>query len=167
MPRKATEIEESLFDGETQLSREVMADALPLIQVRAVYLGGNKHKTVRLKGHIVIETVLDPDDPGLKYEVKKQSMEGFTTYDFSTVNSSGKTDRALRALMTTNGRKFQMIEHLGHIVALFQMRGEDKQPMFEILGPKEHIRVVKQYMDETKKRVNPDSGLAVLQDMGL
>ena len=58
-------------------------------------------------------------------------------------------------------------EHLGHIVALFQMRGEDKQPMFEILGPKEHIRVVKQYMDETKKRVNPDSGLAVLQDMGL
>lgn len=167
MSRKATDLEESLFDGETHLSQEMMADSLPLIRVKAVYLGGNKHKTMRLKGHIIIETMLDDDDPGLKYEVKKQVMEGFTTYDFSIVNSSGRPDKALKASMTKDGRRFQEVEHLGHIVALFQTRGEDKQPMFEILGSKDAIRVVKEYMDLTKRRVNPDSGAAVLQDMGL
>lgn len=163
MAHKAAVQEERLQAGEEALSSEALLDQLPHIAVRVVYLGGHPHKTMRLKGHIVIEEVERED--GTKEEVlRRQVMEGYTNYDFSSVDSRG---RKRKDSLTEDGKRFVMVSHLAHIKAFYEERDTEKQPMFSLRASADVLAVVKRYFASVKQRVNPDSGAAVLQDMGL
>jgi hypothetical protein len=165
MAHKATLAEEQLLSGEAVLAPEVLIDQLPLITVKAVYLGGHPLKTVRLKGHIAKESIKDPDNPDAEpYEIARQVNEGYQTYDFADVDNRGRKRQDRR---TADGKRWEPVSHLAHIAALYRMRDADKMPMFKISATKEALGVVQRYLEATKKMQNPDSGAAVLQDMGM
>jgi hypothetical protein len=215
MARKATEIEERLAVGEKVLTEEFLGTSLPQVHVKVVYLGGNPHKFVRIKGQITIlreerlsiadlVVLLYPDrknkdgsqakwvdllpeeqehvrnelvdrhkDVLATDEVVKQEGEHYTGYDFSTVDALGrklpfKTEPARsKYQMTEDGHRYQMVEHLGHVVALNRMIDSEGAKQFEIRGTPREIEVIREYIKLTTRQVNADSGAAVLKDMGL
>ena len=69
--------------------------------------------------------------------------------------------------MTKNGRRYQFVEHLDHIVELFRAVDDEGSKQFEISGDAAEIRVLQEYMKMIRRRLNPDSGAVVLQEMGL
>jgi hypothetical protein len=215
MARKATEVEERLAVGEKVLTEEFLGSSLPKVTVKVVYLGGNPHKFVRLKGQITVlreerlgiadlVALLFPDrknkdgqqvkwvdllpeeqervrnelvdrhrDVIATDEVVKQESEHYTGYDFSTIDALGrklpfKTEPArAKYQMTEDGHRFQMVEHLAHIVALNRMIDSEGAKQFEIRGNPQEIEIIREYIKLTNTRVNPDSGASVLKDMGL
>ncbi len=117
-----------------------------------------------MKGQIIREDFEDPDDPKRKIPVFTKSSDGYTTYDFSTVDERG---RKITVNMTKDNKRFQVVRHLDHLMQFYQTRGQDKEPMFEIRGNPEYVEVLRDYIKAKKKHVNPDAGPAVLKAMGL
>lgn len=95
--------------------------------------------------------------------VKKQVMEGAQNYDFSTVNNFGKP--LPKSLLTKDGRRFQMVEHFAHIVELFRMKEPDGAPMFRVEALPAAMRIIQEYIRSTKRQRDPESGIALLEQM--
>jgi hypothetical protein len=172
MARAATAAEEKRLTTEQTLSAEAMGESFPSIEVRIVYLGMHPHKTERVKGTMLMETVgqrLQADEPNPEASTivhlnKRKSDAGYTDYDFAAVDNKG---RRRRDGWTADGKRFVLVEHLDHILYFFRLRDDrDGTPIYEVRGEPDALEVVKRYRDLKKgTRVNPDQGAAVLKDM--
>lgn len=169
MAHPATDSEEKVLQEEV-LTPESLAEEFPLVTLKAIYLGGHPRKTERLKGTIEMESDAgDLDERGrlprgreIKHFSKRMSKDGYTLYDFSSVDSRG---RKTEHRMTEDGKRYEIVEHLAHALALSRRVDQDNQPTFKLSGAPEAIAVLRRYRDTVKARVNVDHGDAVLRDM--
>lgn len=169
MAHPASETEEKVLHEEI-LTPESLAEEFPLVTLKAIYLGGHPRKTERLKGTVEMETdsgELDergrlPRGREVKHFSKKMSKDGYTLYDFSSIDSRG---RKTTHRMTDDGKRYEIVEHLAHALALSRRVDQDNQPTYQLKGDPEAIAVLRRYRETVKSRVNADHGEAVLRDM--
>ena len=169
MAHAATDTEDKVLQEEI-LTPESLAEEFPLVTLKVTYLGGHPRKTERLKGTIEMETDAgELDDRGrlprgkeIRHFGKRMSKDGYTLYDFSSVDSRG---RKTTHRMTEDGKRYEIVEHLAHALELSRKVDQDNQPIFQIRGEPEAIAVLRRYRDTVKSRVNPDHGETVLRDM--
>lgn len=169
MSHPATDTEEKVLQEEI-LTPESVAEEFPLVALKVIYLGGHPRKTERLKGTIEMETdASGVDDRGrlpkgreIRHFSKRMAKDGYTLYDFSSVDSRG---RKTMHRMTEDGKRYEIVEHLAHALALSRRVDQDNQPIYQLRGEPEAIAVLRRFRDTVKTRVNPDHGDAVLRDM--
>ena len=169
MSHPATDTEEKVLQEEI-LTPESLAEEFPLVTLKVVYLGGHPRKTERLKGTIEMESDAgELDDRGrlprgkeIRHFSKRMSKDGYTLYDFSSVDSRG---RKTTHRMTEEGKRYEIVEHLAHSLALSRKVDQDGQAIYQIKGEHEAIAVLRRYRDTVKTRINADHGEAVLRDM--
>lgn len=167
MAHRASEPEERVMAGEVTLTaQDAGTSEFPMVQVRVTYLGRNPHKTQRLKGQILVQQFIDPDDENpdeskrKRIEIRQMVTEGYTTYNFETKDGSG---RAIRRPKLPAGQ--ELVWHLAHIKWFAQQRDVENQPEYRISGSEAAMAVVKRYIEFTKKPGNPDRGEPVLKEM--
>lgn len=164
MPHPANRDEERALLNETVLRPDAAGgDVLPLIRLKAVYLGGNLKKTDRLKGQVIeIRDPDHPDDPSKGF--KEQSSLGFTMYDFAVLDERG---RKIASRLGPDGRPFQWVSHLEHLRYFFLKRGLDKERMYEIRGAEKDVKTFQDWLKARRtRRQDSDSGTGALKKMG-
>lgn len=164
MSRRATEAEEKSLVMEQSLSSEAMGESFPNITVRIVYLQTNPHKTERIKGTMLMETIgqrLEKDEPNPEPSTiihlnKRKSDAGYTDYDFASVDNKS---RKRRDGWTADGKRFVLCEHLDHILYFYRLRDDrDNTPIYEVRGEPDALEVLVRYRDRRKGR----SGIAMV-----
>lgn len=168
MAHKAKDEEEKLLGGEKSATQESMAETLPHVRLRVIYLGGNEKKTARLPGQIV--TMPDPDDPDNEsLKIREQLPTGYTMYDFASVDDRGRrvTHNIMGAGDKHSGRRYEWVTHLGHLMAFYDAKGPDRERLYEVRGPANQIDAFLKYREKKRKHRDPDQGEAVLKLMDL
>lgn len=158
-------------DVEISLSPSSEQPQRPLFQVKVVYLGSKRNKTVPLKGRIDVETLGEGVD---KVETRSAGGSGFTTYDFTTHDQRGRPlpkelfMPANHLDPTVRGKRFRIVEHPDHLwafqaePALREPSGKDGEPVFKLLGPKEQMTDLNEYFKaraRALRRTDQDYGL--------
>lgn len=167
MARRATEAEEKSLVTEQALTSEAMGEVFPNITVRIVYLQTHPHKTERVKGTMLMETIgqrLEKDEPNpeasnIVHLNKRKSDAGFTDYDFSAVDNKG---RRRKDGWTADGKRFVTCEHLDHMLYFYRLKDDrDQTPIYEVREMSDQpgsLDVLVRYRDRRKGR----SGLAMV-----
>jgi hypothetical protein len=130
------------------------------IEARVVYLGGNRVKTVYFPG-TVTEVERDEGTKGWH-----PSEEGATSYDFSRVDSKGRT---IKERMTKDGRPFSICRNIAHCVKFLREQDEEGSAQFEIRAVPEVRLKIERYarlLREQEAKAQ-DRGAPVLAAMGL
>lgn len=144
MAPKATDLDPATH--EVSLQTAARDTAPPLVEVKAVYLGGNPHKSVPLRG------TLRQERYGEQVRMEIVSS-GLTPYDFTSVDALGHPHDPSRYIAPDHpkahlrGKRFARVQHPDHALAFARMRDGNDQPEFEILGSPEHMRVLQVYAD--------------------
>jgi hypothetical protein len=171
MARRATESEEKALVTEQALSSEAMGESFPTIEVRIVYLQNHPHKTQRVKGTMLMETVgqrLDKDEPvpdqvEIVHLNKRKSDSGYTDYDFAAVDNKG---RRRRDGWTADGKRFVTCEHLDHILYFYRLRDDrDGTAIYEVRGEPDALEVLVRYRDRRKGRMSGITTVATGQGL--
>jgi hypothetical protein len=169
MARRATEAEEKALVTEQTLSSEAMGESFPNITVRIVYLQTHPHKTERVKGTMLMETVgqrleksePNPEASNIVHLNKRKSDAGYTDYDFSAVDNKG---RRRKDGWTADGKRFVHCEHLDHMLYFYRLRDDrDQTPIYEVRGETAELEVLARYRDRRKR---PTGAAMVATDRG-
>lgn len=144
MSPRAADAAEVHDESSVAVSSEITQPTRPIVRgARVVYLGGNRHKSVPLKGKIAQERFGEET-------VESVIDSGFTAYDFSTHDARGRVIEA-RMMPATHkepavrGKPFVDCQHPDHLWQFSQRRGPDGQPDFKVVVPRESVRLVEEY----------------------
>ena len=158
------EVVEDAGEEEVSLTRpSLQASPVSLaIEAKVVYMGGHPKKSVYYQG-VTFEV---QDDAGNNICVPAEDPATGTSYDFSRIDSRGRT---IRERLTADGKVFSVCRHIGHLARFMAERDEDGASIFEIrCKAKDQSRIERFARQQLEaRRRNTETGEPVLAAMGL